>query len=303
MAILRHVASGDDHFLSPRHLIGRAPACQLRINDSGVSGFHAELLWDGERWSAKDLGSRNGTAVGERPLAKGEPVPLEPGAELVLAGRIRFCFVDGSAPHLIATSASGEVRTAQDELLCLPSDEDPQLTIYRDIDGQWQVESDTETKPLDEAVTLMVGAEPWRVLSPRLLPMTLQVGGERLLADHTLAFRVSRDGEHIELALTREGQPLSLEPRAHLALWLLLARERLRDAEGGELPPSEQGWVHREDLPKLLGVQAGLIKLWIHRGRRQLAEAGLRDAAAIIEQRAGSTQVRIGAPRLSVEDG
>jgi hypothetical protein len=44
LAILRHVASGEDHFLSPRHAIGRAPACQLRINDPGISGFHTELL-------------------------------------------------------------------------------------------------------------------------------------------------------------------------------------------------------------------------------------------------------------------
>jgi hypothetical protein len=302
VARLIHLPSGEEHFLSPRHLIGRAPACQLRVDDPSVSGYHAELAWDGARWSVQDLGSRNGTALAGRRLAKGERVALAEGDELVLADRLRFRLVDASAPHLVATSAAGDVRVAVDDLLCLPSDDAPELTIYRDRGDRWLVESEDATTPLDEALPVIAGGVAWRVLSPKLVVATRDLDAEPQLGEHTFAFHVSRDGEHIELTLERRGRPTTLEPRAHLSLLLVLARERLRDAASATLPPSERGWVYRDDLPRLLGVQAELVHLWIHRARKQLARAGLRDAAAIIERRAGNTQLRIGAHQLVVID-
>lgn len=303
VARLRHLASGSDHELSSRHLIGRAPACQLRVGDPGVSGYHAELIWDGERWSVQDLGSRNGTTLGSRTLAKGDQVPLAVGAELVLAGSVRFMLVDAAPPVLFATAADGEQRVAELELLCLPSDERPELTIYRELDGGWWVESDTETRELGEAATLVAGGRSWQVVSPGTVPATREVGGARLLGEHELKFSVSRDGEHVELELVHgEARATSLEPRAHQLLLLVLARTRCRDAARPDLPEAEQGWVYREDLPRMLGIEPTLINLWIHRARRQLAAAGIVDAAAVVERRAGGTQLRIGVGRLSVLD-
>jgi len=139
-------------------------------------------------------------------------------------------------------------------------------------------------------------------MTPRVIAATHELSAEPLLRDHTLRLQVSRDGEHIELTLERRGGSTKLDPRAHLPLLGVLARERLHDGDNATLPISEQGWVYREDLPRLLGVPFERIHLWIHHARRQLARAGQRDAAAIIERRAGSTQIRIGASRLSVDD-
>jgi len=64
--------------------IGRAPDNDVVLADATVSSFHAELRWDarGQRWTAVDLKSRNGT------LVNGEPararVPLAPGAFLLV---------------------------------------------------------------------------------------------------------------------------------------------------------------------------------------------------------------------------
>lgn len=296
------MASGEEHFLSARHLVGRASTCQLRINDPSISGFHAELFWDGQRWNVQDLGSRNGTALGGESLAKGEQRPLPRGAEVVLGGRVRFRLVDDSPPHLIATAADGEVKVAEDELLVLPNDDEPELTLYRDLDGRWVVESTTQTHLLCEEVTLIAGGKPWRILSPQSVPETYEISADGSLAEHLLRFRVSRDGEHVELCVVRESKVEHLEPRAHQFLLLALARERLRDAQNEELPVSEQGWVYRDELARRLDVQASLIHLWIHRARKQLAGAGIRDAAALIERRMGAAQLRIGASRLEVED-
>ncbi len=302
LAILRHIASRREHLLSSRTLIGRAPGCHLRVDDPGISGFHVEILWDGERWHVHDLGSRNGTVLGNRRLRTGEQAPLERDVDLLLAGRVGLRLIDDSAPQLIATSAAGNVRTAEAELLILPSEESPELTIFRDLDGQWLVESESGIRTLDEDAHLIAGNERWRVLSPHIVPTTHELDGEPHLRDHRLCFRVSRDGEHIELSMIGAGRSLHLEHRAHLALLLELARARLRDAKLEHVQADEQGWVYRDELPGLLGVQPELIHLWIHRARRQAAQAGLRDAVALIERRSGSTQLRLGTGRVSIAD-
>jgi len=300
---IRHLSSGTEHHLSPRHLIGRAPACPLRVDDPGVSGYHAEIIWDGARWSVQDLGSRNGTSLAGRELAKGEEVPLSRDVELVLADAVRFVFVDDAPPTLIATATDGEVRVAEHELLCLPSDELPELTLFRELDGRWWVETDAETRELGEHESLVAGGRSWRVLSPRSLPRTREASGAALLAEYELRFVVSRDGEHVEFALVRGSQRTSVDARVHQSLLLVLARARLDDVGKPGLPASEHGWVYREDLPRMLdGVEPERINLWIHRARKQLAEAGIQDAAGLIERRASGTQLRIGSARLDVRD-
>jgi hypothetical protein len=300
VAMLEDQATGARYWLSARHLVGRAAACQLRVDEPRISGFHAELIWDGRRWMVQDLGSRNGTAVGTHTLAAGEQVELRRDAELILAGRRCFRLIDDSAPHLVATAADGEARVAEDELLSLPSDDAPELTIYRDLDSSWVVESSTGVSPAREGETLFAGGRPWRLTLPTSLPDTREVDNELRL--HALGFRffVSRDQEHVELVLEHECGRIELEARAHLALLLLLARTRLDEAD--ELPESERGWVQRDALPKMLGVEPHMTNLWISRARKQLASHGIRDAAALFERRASATQLRIGVRRIEIAD-
>lgn len=54
------------------HRVGRGSECRLRIAHPSVSRVHAELVLDGTRWSLRDLGSKNGSAVDGRP-ADGTP--------------------------------------------------------------------------------------------------------------------------------------------------------------------------------------------------------------------------------------
>lgn len=304
VAKLRHMASGEEHFLSPRHLVGRAPTCQLRIDDPGISGFHAELYWDGECWVLQDLGSRNGTVLGDTPLGMGEQRSLSRGTEVVLAGRVRLQLVDDSPPVLTAVASDGTVRIAEGELLSLPDDDEPMLTLYRELDGQWMVESETETRPLEASDTVITGGLSWRIISPQPIPATYEIVGSNLLRDHVLRLTVSRDGEHVQVGLRCDGQPepIALDTRAHHLLLLALARERLSDAHNPDLHPNEQGWVYRDMLVERLEASDARVHLWIHRARKQLSEAGIRDAAAIIERRVNTAQLRLGTDRVEIEE-
>jgi len=50
--------------------IGRGSDCDLRLNDDGVSRKHAQLIITAESVVLEDLGSRNGTFVGEKPIQR-----------------------------------------------------------------------------------------------------------------------------------------------------------------------------------------------------------------------------------------
>ncbi len=126
--------TGERIALRSRVLIGRSAACDLRLDDPRVSSEHAILGWTGAVWEVRDLGSKNGTFVGERRLAAGERIPLLPG-DMIALGAPRppapaFVLVDGAPPAASARHAqTGVVRAASAGLLVLPDEENPLASL------------------------------------------------------------------------------------------------------------------------------------------------------------------------------
>jgi len=75
-------------------VVGRAPGCEIRIEDASVSREHARLSEEEGRWVLVDLASRNGTFVNGRRVTR---APLAPGDEIGL-GRVRVRFTLPSPP-------------------------------------------------------------------------------------------------------------------------------------------------------------------------------------------------------------
>ena len=63
--------------LSASMTVGRAPECELRIDDAYASQQHARLFAKNGSWFVEDLGSTNGTFVNDQKLAA--PAMLQPG--------------------------------------------------------------------------------------------------------------------------------------------------------------------------------------------------------------------------------
>ncbi|MER6242746.1 FHA domain-containing protein [Streptomyces griseorubiginosus] len=79
-----------------RSVLGRDPGCDIRIDDPYVSGRHAILSRSGANVVLEDLGSANGTAVNDRPLAA--PQTLHDGDVLTLGSvAIRYEWPEGAA--------------------------------------------------------------------------------------------------------------------------------------------------------------------------------------------------------------
>ncbi len=80
--------------------IGRAPECNLRIASGQVSRKHCEVLVGDNGVFVRDLGSSNGTFVGEQKLEPYEETPVPPGSTLSVGGvrfRVRYELADSLA--------------------------------------------------------------------------------------------------------------------------------------------------------------------------------------------------------------
>lgn len=72
-----------------RLLVGRSGGgvgADVEIDDPSLSRRHAELVASGASWVLRDLGSTNGTWVGDRRLAPGEAGDLAPEVTIRLGG-------------------------------------------------------------------------------------------------------------------------------------------------------------------------------------------------------------------------
>jgi hypothetical protein len=71
-----------------RTIIGRGSEADITVDDTGISRKHVEILWDGKRGQARDLGSTNGSKINGAKLAK---APLEPDSVIEI-GRTQIVF-------------------------------------------------------------------------------------------------------------------------------------------------------------------------------------------------------------------
>jgi pSer/pThr/pTyr-binding forkhead associated (FHA) protein len=70
-----------------KFLIGRAKECALRAGSDAISRRHCAIERGDDRWTVRDLGSRNGTYVNDQKIT--DAVPLAPGDELRV-GPLKF---------------------------------------------------------------------------------------------------------------------------------------------------------------------------------------------------------------------
>jgi len=302
MAELEFPPTGARYPLASRMLVGRSHACQLRLDSQQVSGVHAELAWDGERWLVHDLGSRNGTHVDGQRLTPDQRHPLTQGSQLVFGtGTQSFVLIDASPPRLVAESDDGRLAHAEGGLLCLPSEDDPRVTLLQQLEGHWLLETEDDARPLAPEEQLTVAGVRWRIHLPGPVQLTDEGGQEPMtVANVEVEFSVSRDEEHVEMRVCRGATSIPLRPRAHDFFLLTLARARLADQQEPGLAPAEHGWVYRRDLARRLQIDRNLLNLWIYRARRQFAEAGVVDVANLVERRLGAEQLRFGVQQLRV---
>jgi hypothetical protein len=289
--------------LGSRVLIGRGPAANLRLRAAAISSEHAALRWTGADWELRDLGSRNGTFVDGARLAPGEPKIVAEGARLGFGAASGYVLAAAGPPsaHAVPIDAPpGQPRwiDAVDGLLALPSAEDPAAVVFESAPGRFVVEVDGGQRLVEDGSVVVAAGRSFRLALPLVLEGTAAVDVPTLDTVE-LWFGVSRDEETVRVTLVSRGRRISLEAREHAYVLLTLARQRVADRA---LPPSEQGWVDRDRLLKMLNLDANGMNVMIYRARGQLAAAGIEGAAGIVEVRRSARRLGVEPERIRIGD-
>ena len=312
MAVLVKQSDGTRAILLSRHMVGRSRLADLRMGEPTVSGEHAVISWTGREWRLHDLGSRNGTSLDGKRLAAGERVPLVRGSVITFGQEDNsWLLAEDDAPALMAIPVDGGAPlVARNELLALPSDEDPVAEIYRNALGEWVMEHAGESTRVADHHAVRVGERELVLRVPDVIATTWDSSAPAPhLSGLTLRFSVSRDEEYVALTARSIHRDLDLGARAHHAVLLALARSRLEDQQdppptpagrAGTSPDSAHGWVYLDDLARQLGLDEQHLNVAIFRSRRQLSEAGILGAASIVERRRPTRELRIGVSRIEI---
>ena len=96
LVVLRGPQEGASFALDPAHVVisvGRAPECELFLDDVTVSRRHAELHPVDGGWELVDAGSLNGSYVNRRRIDR----QLLAGGDEVQIGKYRFVFLSAAA--------------------------------------------------------------------------------------------------------------------------------------------------------------------------------------------------------------
>lgn len=291
MAVLQ---SSKTKFKVPcRCLIGRSSLADLRLGSRRASSEHATLGWYSERWVLRDLGSSNGTSVDGQPLSARDRVTLSCG------NQVRFgdddevwtvADVDRPDPCAVLLGPQ-ECRWGQETLLVLPSVDAPEASIF--VDGErWRLDSNNQQSLPECGDVIRLDSGYYRLLLPdHSGTRGLTAKYELELSLLELSFSVSPE----RLLLTLRQGPTEVQLPARACLYTLLALARLR---GARRPTLETGWISSGELAEARGCSPEKVNVDIHRLRKLFQEAGVRNAAQIVE-RDDSKRLRMGAVRTS----
>ncbi len=87
LVVREGIAKGKELALKGEAVVlGRSSSCPLPLGDSGVSREHSKVVRENGGWVVEDLGSRNGTRLNGKPIAKREK--LAPGDRIQIGGAI-----------------------------------------------------------------------------------------------------------------------------------------------------------------------------------------------------------------------
>jgi hypothetical protein len=298
MAVLEQLESGRRISPAYRCLVGRAPSCHLVLNDADVSREQAVIHFDGTRWKVRDLSSTNGTWVsGER---VSDSAYLTAGQVVRFGLRNDWRVVDVGAPRACAThDTTGEVIVASATGLLLPAASVCEAYLSNQ-DGQWLLERDGEMREVHDQERILLRDGTWmldlpcgeeRISAPTATPALVQTA---------LDFTVSRNEEHVQLAVAHAGQRHVLPHRSHSYLLLMLARTRLEDEANAHGGPEDRGWMETKELATMLRTTSEQINVWIWRARQQFQAIEPALGRELRERRPSLGQLRIGLSTLNV---
>jgi len=276
MAKIINLNTEEQVTLMLQHLFGRHPnSSHTLLFSPDASRMHATIFWDGSMWVLQDSSS-NGTYVNGKLIHRGSDQHLYLGDLINFASLTAdtWRIVDLSPPNsLLIPVTPGLPTVVLKDLAVLPSEDQPENTLYISASGHWVCESEFGVSVLKTGDLVGSREQAWRFIEASATAETLHndVFDLTSVEQTSIQFMVSQNEEHVAMKLIMGEQEYDLGQRNHHYLLLILARKRLEDMAEG-LRASEQGWIDKELLSKMLGQSENHINIQIYRFRKQIVK-------------------------------
>ena len=304
MASLLNIQTNDRINIRANHTFGRNTDSNITIlNNPDASRNHATVVWNGEMWQIKDSSS-NGTFVNNKRLVTGVYQSLSESS-IIQFGNLSnetWRVIDLAPPVtcLMPLDDSLPVIILHD-VEVLPVD-GPEILLYLSENDTWICESSDEPAVLKSGDKVGRNGMYWQFVDAHPCAETATMDASPPPSNIEFKFTANQNEEHVSLKLVVDNNEIDLGERNHHYLLLLLARQRLKDEQNG-LMSSEQGWIKKDILIKMVGLIEQHINIHIHRFRRQVASAlpGSTMLHQIVERRPG--EIRIAYTKMSIKGG
>lgn len=307
MAMLENQTTKETVLLRAHHDIGRRRAINGTVlTDKVVSQVHASIRWEGAQWKIIDH-SRNGTWLNGNRLKPGQLTDLQERDNLQFGSPEQplWSLVNCAPPQSMLIPVTKGLPTIKlKRFHVLPDEQNPEISLYVDNNGQWICESESSVVTLADGDIVYHGANLWRFFCAEPVDDTIDYETALSFGLDSIHFnfQVSLDEEHTFLKVSWKKKVIDLGERAHHYLLLILARQHLADQTSG-IAPNEQGWLDMTELSEMLDLDISHINIQIFRARQQIIKAfpDVMYLPQIVERRVGS--VRFGYPYFQIVQG
>ena len=305
MATLLNTQSNELIILRNQHIFGRHSAGSNTVLDNpDASRLHASVLWNGSAWLLQDSSS-NGTFINDKNIIGGVKRKLKLG-DTIRFGSINACpwvFNNDDAPKSMLVSIEAELPPIELEgIVVLPNDDLPEITLYQSPNGDWICEHHSGVTRLESGSRVSTSDSDWYFINADTLDETIKSAQalNNTSIPINLQFTVSKNEEHVSLAIIFENKQVDLGERTHHYLLLILARKRMSDYQSG-LEDNEQGWIDKSLLSLQTGLDENYINIQIYRFRKQviLAIPSARQLLQIIERRRGEIRFALNSVEIN----
>jgi len=310
VGILRELSGDRRVTLYSRHKVGRLPDNQLVLPQRVVSGSHALLVWQKNEWTIRDLGSLNGTLVNGSPLSPGKTSLLKAGDVVAFGDQgHRWRLENDGPPHAAAVDLGTDQAIESDgELLILPSENHPEVSIFPDNKGDWvcerMMDSGGSIHSVKDLERLEVGGRVFQLHLPESgegtishKPVAPTLETLEMVIQHTPDFETQ-----VRVQVYWPGGGADLGTSTHNRLLLILAHRLVESRRDCSVDP----WMFVDEVLKEMGTarqpaEASTLNVWIFRCRKAISSAGVEGPAGLIERRPQVRQLRLGFERVRLE--
>jgi pSer/pThr/pTyr-binding forkhead associated (FHA) protein len=304
MAQLLNLQSQHSTLLRTQHILGRHSGSSNTILDNPeASRLQASILWNGSYWLLQDT-STNGTYINRELITNGFKKRLTKG-DSIQFGSLNaevWLFANDSSPKSLLVPLQPDSQTIELEgVIALPTDEDPEVTIYQSQNGEWICEDLTGTLILQQGSQVSTTNSNWYFVNAEEFDRTKKSETVQNKPPKVeFIFTVSKNEEHVSLSIIIDNEEISLGERTHHYLLLLLARYRIADQQAG-VDDGEQGWLDKDLLSKLIGLDENHINIQIYRFRKQLinAKPSAMRLLQLVERRRGCLRLAVATIKIN----